>query len=170
MAAREPMDTTTTSSMTGSTAPAATTSYGRFDRYRGPAHAILRIGAGLLFMQHGAQKLLGWFGGVDGSGATVELVSQMGLAGVLELVGGLMIVIGLFTRPVAGILLLEMIAAYFIAHLPQGWVPIENQGELALLYALIWLYFAAAGAGPASVDRQMGRAADRTADTVTARR
>lgn len=170
MAAQEPMDTMTTSSTMGSTAPAATTSYGRFDRYRGPAHAILRIGAGLLFMQHGAQKLLGWFGGMDGSGATAELISQMGLAGVLELVGGLMIVVGLFTRPVALVLLLEMLAAYVLAHLPQGWIPIENQGELALLYALIWLYFAAAGAGPASVDRQMGRDAAATAEAVTARR
>ena len=121
----------------------------------GVTHAILRIGAGLLFMAHGAQKLLGWFGGVDGQGATVELMGQMGLAGVLELVGGALIVIGLFTRPVAVVLALEMIAAYFIAHFPAGLFPIENQGELALLYMLVFLHLAAAGAGPVSADRAM---------------
>jgi putative oxidoreductase len=114
--------------------------------------ATLRIGAGLLFMQHGAQKLLGWFGGFGPDGGTAPLLSQMGLAGFLELVGGLLIVIGLLTRPVALILFVEMLWAYFQAHLPQGVVPIRNGGELALLYALVWLYFAGAGAGPASVD------------------
>ena len=118
--------------------------------------AALRIGAGLLFMQHGAQKLLGWFGGFGPDGGTAPLLSQMGLAGVLELVGGLLIVIGLLTRPVALILFVEMLWAYFQAHLPQGLAPIRNGGELALLYALIWLYFAAAGAGPASVDAAIG--------------
>ena len=124
----------------------------------GPAaHAILRIGAGLLFMQHGAQKLFGLLGGVDGAGATVPLVSQMGLAGVLELVGGLLIVIGLFTRPIAVVLVLEMIAAYFIAHMPQGGFPVQNGGELALLYALVFLFLAATGAGPWSVDDSLAR-------------
>lgn len=115
-------------------------------------HAILRIGAGLLFMQHGAQKLLGWFGGATPEGGAVPLVSLMGLAGILELVGGLLIVIGLLTRPVAAILLLEMIIAYFMAHLPMGAAPIVNQGELALLYALIFLFLLGNGAGPASID------------------
>lgn len=126
---------------------------------RGVSHFalnLLRIGAGLLFMQHGAQKLFGWFGGVDGNGATAELVSLFGLAGILEFFGGLLIVIGLFTVPVAVILLIEMLWAYVQVHLPNSLVPIENQGELALLYALIWLYFAASGAGPASVDQRMG--------------
>ena len=117
-------------------------------------HGILRIGAGLLFMQHGGQKLFGWFGGMGGS--TAELVSTMGLAGVLEFFGGLLIVIGLFTRPVAIVLALQMVAAYFMAHLPQGPVPIENQGELALLYALIWSFFGVAGGGAASLDRVFG--------------
>lgn len=151
MAAREPVDTTTT------TSTVATDSGGRWAGLGGAAHAILRIGAGLLFMQHGAQKLFGWFGGVDGSGATAELVSQFGLAGVLEFFGGAMIVIGLFTRPVAAILLIEMVVAYFQAHIPQGLVPIQNGGELALLYALTWLYFASSGAGPASVDSRISR-------------
>ncbi len=115
-------------------------------------HAILRVGAGLLFMQHGAQKLFGWFGGMGPEGGTAELFSLMGLAGVLEFFGGLFIVLGLFTRPVALILLLEMIGAYVIAHMPQGGAPVENMGELALLYFLIWLYLAGNGAGPASID------------------
>lgn len=121
-------------------------------------HAILRIGAGLLFMQHGLQKLFGWLGGFGGTpGNTAELVSQMGLAGVLEVFGGALIVLGLFTRPVAVILTIEMIAAYFIAHAPQGGFPIQNGGELALLYALVFLMFAAFGAGPASLDRLLSK-------------
>jgi putative oxidoreductase len=123
----------------------------------GPTHALLRIGAGLLFMQHGAQKLFGALGGVDGKGMKVELVGQMGLAGVLEFFGGLLIVIGLATRPVAAVLCLQMIAAYFIAHMPQGGLPVQNGGELALLYALVWAYFAGNGAGPASVDATLAR-------------
>lgn len=119
-------------------------------------HAVLRIGAGLLFMQHGAQKLLGWFGGFGGTpGATAELFTQMGLAGVLELVGGLLIVLGLFTRPVAVLLALEMIAAYVIAHVPQGGAPVQNAGELALLYLLVFVFLAGNGPGPASLDGRM---------------
>ena len=120
-------------------------------------HAILRIGTGLLFMQHGAQKLFGWFGGFGGTpGATAELMSKMGLAGVLEFVGGLLIVLGLLTRPVAVVLLLEMLYAYLTVHMPNGAVPLQNQGELALLYALIFLYLAGNGAGPLSVDAAIG--------------
>jgi putative oxidoreductase len=79
-------------------------------------------------------------------------MSQMGVAGVLELVGGILLTMGLFTRPVAVILLAEMIAAYFIAHLPQGPWPILNQGELALLYASAFLFLAGNGAGAFSLD------------------
>lgn len=113
-------------------------------------HAILRIGAGLLFMQHGAQKLFGLFGG-----NVVELFSQMGLAGVLEFFGGLLIVLGLFTRPVAIVLTLEMLIAYATAHLPRGVVPIQNNGELALLYAIIFVFLIGHGAGPTSLDRRL---------------
>lgn len=131
--------------------------FGALARLAGPTHALLRIGAGLLFMEHGAQKLFGALGGMDGQGAKAELMSQMGLAGVLEFFGGFLIAIGLATRPVAAILCLQMIAAYFIAHFPQGGLPIQNQGELALLYALVWAYFAGNGAGPASVDAALAR-------------
>jgi len=114
--------------------------------------AILRIGAGLLFMQHGAQKLFGAFGGLGGAGQTAPLVSQMGLAGVLELGGGALIAAGLLTRPVAAILVGEMIVAFFQAHFPRGGAPMQNGGELALLYALIFVLLASLGGGPFSVD------------------
>ena len=126
-------------------------------RLAGPTHALLRIGAGLLFMQHGAQKLFGALGGVDGKGASVPLMGQMGLAGVVEFFGGLLIVIGLATRPVAAIAMIQMVAAYFIAHQPQGGMPVQNGGELALLYALVWAFFVGNGAGPLSVDAALAR-------------
>ncbi|MFL5492875.1 MAG: DoxX family protein [Gemmatimonadales bacterium] len=115
-------------------------------------HALLRIGAGLLYMEHGLQKLFGMFGGMGPSGGTVPLVSLMGLAGVLESGGGLLLVLGLFTRPVAAVLVLEMLYAFATVHLPQGGAPIQNHGELPLLYALIWAFLAGNGAGPASLD------------------
>jgi putative oxidoreductase len=123
------------------------------------AVAILRIGAGLLFMQHGLQKLFGLLGGFGGTpGATAPLMSLMGLAGVLEFVGGLLLVVGLFVRPVALILAMEMIVAYVQAHLPNGGFPVQNGGELALLYAFVFFFLAARGAGPISVDARQGRA------------
>ncbi|MFN2433400.1 MAG: DoxX family protein [Gemmatimonadota bacterium] len=118
---------------------------------------LLRIVAGLLFMQHGVQKLFGLLGGVDGEGATVETLSQFWFAGVLEFVGGLLMVLGLFTQPVAFLLSGEMAVAYFTAHLPRGFWPIQNGGELAALYAFIWLFFAAHGAGAWSLDRLLRR-------------
>jgi len=128
------------------------------------AIAVLRIGAGLLFVQHGLQKLFGLLGGFGGTpGETAPLVSLMGLAGVLELVGGVMLVAGLFVRPVALILAVEMVVAYFYAHVPQGGFPIQNGGELALLYALVFGFLAARGAGPVSVDaRRLHTAQERT--------
>ena len=124
--------------------------------YRSTILSIVRIGVGLLFMQHGAQKLLGWFGGMGGPGQTVEFVSQFGLAGLLELLGGALIVLGLFTRITAFLLSGEMLVAFLQAHMPQGGVPMENGGELALLYSAIFLYFVAAGPGRWSVDAMLG--------------
>lgn len=118
-------------------------------------HAVLRIGAGLLFFMHGAPKLFGWFGGFGPDGGRAELVSLMGLAGILEVFGGLLIVLGFLTRPVAVVLALEMVIAYFRAHLPQGPIPYTNGGELALLYMCVWIFLAGNGPGPLSVDRAL---------------
>ena len=126
----------------------------RFD-VGGATHGVLRIGAGLLFFLHGAPKLFGWFGGMGPAGGSAELFSLMGLAGVLEVFGGLAIALGVLTRPVAVVLALEMLAAYFMAHAPQGPVPYANGGELALLYLVVWTFLAGNGAGPWSVDAEL---------------
>lgn len=123
----------------------------------GATHAILRILAGALLFMHGTPKLLGWFGGMGEAGGSAPLFSLMGLAGVLEVFGGLLIVLGLFTRPVAVILALEMIIAYFRAHFPQGPIPYLNGGELALLYMSVWIFLTGNGAGPWSLDGRMRR-------------
>jgi putative oxidoreductase len=120
-------------------------------------HVVLRVAAGLLFLQHGLQKSLGLFGGIDGTGGRPPLESMMGAAGLIETIGGLMIIVGLFTRPVAFILAGEMVAAYAIAHVPNGPWPILNGGELSLLYAGIFLWLAAYGAGPLSIDHGFTR-------------
>jgi putative oxidoreductase len=111
-------------------------------------HTLLRIVTGLMFWQHGAQKLFGWLGGRQ----VQDLTSLLGLAGVLEFFGGLLIIIGLFTRPVAFILSGEMAVAYFMAHQPRALWPIENRGEVVVLFSFIYLFFAAHGAGPYSLD------------------
>ena len=111
---------------------------------------ILRIVTGFLFLQHGTAKLFGapHVAMFDG----LQLMSLMGLAGVLELAGGVLILLGLFTRPVAFILSGMMAVAYFMAHAPNGLLPILNQGELAVVYSFVFLYFSVAGAGAYSVD------------------
>ncbi|MFO1505479.1 MAG: DoxX family protein [Lysobacterales bacterium] len=111
--------------------------------------SLLRIVAALLFMQHGAQKLFGFPGG----GHTVELMSLMGLAGVLEFFGGLLVLLGLFTRPVAFILSGEMAFAYFMVHAHANFWPVINGGDLAVLFCFTFLYLSAAGGGTVSLDR-----------------
>jgi putative oxidoreductase len=145
------------SSSTSDAANARTSAGGALSSLVPAAHALLRIGAGLLFMEHGLQKLFGMFGGMGTPGATVPLASQMGLAGIIECFGGLLLALGLFTRPVALLMALEMIGAYLQAHFPKGGAPLENGGELALLYLLVFLFFAANGAGPASLDSRRTR-------------
>jgi putative oxidoreductase len=105
-----------------------------------------------MFSLHGMQKLLGFFGGPGGKGGTVPFGSLFWFAGALELVGGLLVILGLFTSPVAFILCGEMAVAYFKAHFPQGFLPLVNHGELAVLYCFIFLYLCTAGAGPLSLD------------------
>ena len=117
----------------------------RFEPY---AYALLRIVAGLLFLFHGLQKVFGMYGG-----QAVELVSLRGLAGLIELVGGAMIMIGLYTSPVAFIASGEMAFAYFMSHQPQAFWPIQNRGELAALYCFVFLYISTRGSGPLSVRR-----------------
>ena len=121
----------------------------------GYVYALMRIVVGLAFAQHGAQKLFGVFGGVDGGGATVEMLSLMGVAGVIELGGGLLVAIGLLTRLAAFLASGLMAFAYFMAHAPQGGLPIENRGELALLYMAAFAFLAVSGSGPASLDGKL---------------
>jgi putative oxidoreductase len=118
--------------------------------------SLLRIVAGLLFFQYGCMKLFGWFGGMPGGGG-VHLMSELGLAGVLEFFGGLAILFGVLTRPVAFILSGEMAVAYFQGHQPHGTWPIENHGEPAVLFCFIFLFFAAHGAGEWSIDSVIRR-------------
>ncbi len=113
---------------------------------------LLRIVVGILFIPHGAQKLFGWFGGADSKGGGVPLMSQMGLAGVLEFFGGILILLGLLTQPVAFLLAGEMAVAYFTVHQKQGLAPIQNKGEMAVLFCFVFLVFMAFGAGPWSLD------------------
>ncbi len=110
--------------------------------------ALLRIVAGLMFAMHGTQKLFGW----PGDGTPMPLASMMGFAGVVELVGGLLVAFGLFTGLAAFICSGQMAAAFFMAHFPKGVLPILNQGELAVLYCFLFLYIASHGAGIWSLD------------------
>lgn len=111
--------------------------------------AILRIMTALLFMEHGTMKLLG-FPASPNPGP--PLLSLSGIAGVLELFGGALVALGLFTRPVAFILSGEMAFAYFIAHAPRSFFPVLNGGDAAILYCFVFLYLAVVGAGAWSLD------------------
>jgi len=126
-------------------------------------HSLLRIMAGLLFICPGGMKLLGWFGGMPGGVSGAGLPPLMMVAGVIELVGGLLILLGLFTRPVAFIASGEMACAYFIGHFPHGFWPIQNHGEPAVLLCFIFLFLSASGPGPFSLDHLIWRG--RTART-----
>ena len=116
------------------------------------ALSVLRIIAGFTFSLHGLQKLFGAFGGLGGYGGTAAFGSLIWTAAVLECFGGLLILLGLFTRPVAFLLCGEMAVAYFTAHAPRGFWPVLNGGELAVLYCFIFLYLSIAGPGSVSLD------------------
>ena len=112
--------------------------------------SVLRIVAAFMFMAHGTQKLVNF---PVARASPTPLWSLIGVAGMLEMVGGALLLFGLFTRPVAFVLSGLMAFAYFLAHAPQGFWPIVNRGELAALYSFVFLYFAVAGGGVWSVDR-----------------
>lgn len=139
--------------MTTMTLPHRDTAGLSISRLRVLGHTILRVGAGLLFMQHGAQKLFGVLGGFGSPGATAPMGTLFGLAGILEFFGGALLVLGLLTRPVAVLLAGEMLYAFVTVHAPQGGAPVQNGGELALLYAFIFAFLAIAGGGRVSLDR-----------------
>jgi len=117
--------------------------------------SLLRIMTGLLFLQHGTAKILSF---PPSPMAGISLATPGGIAGIFELVGGALIVVGLFTRPVAFILSGLMAVAYFMAHAPQGFFPLLNGGELAALYCFVFLYLSAAGGGAWSLDRTVRKA------------
>lgn len=113
--------------------------------------------AAFIFIQAGTMKLFAWPMGMPPDGARAQLLTQVGIAGLLEVFGGTLMLLGLFTRPVAFILSGEMAVAYFQFFYPQSTWPIVNNGVAPALYAFVWLYFSAAGAGPWSLDAMRGR-------------
>ena len=120
-------------------------------RFTPQVFAIMRIVVGATFACHGTQKILNW----PPRDFPVKIASLPGAAGIIELVCGVLIVIGLFTGLAAFIASGEMAAAYFLVHFPKGWVPLQNKGELAVVYCFVFLYIAAHGAGIWSVDSRL---------------
>jgi putative oxidoreductase len=121
------------------------------------ALALLRIVSGLLFLEHGTQKFLSFPAG-EFAGAGLALAHPAHFAGIVELVCGALITIGLFTRPAAFLASGTMAVAYWMAHAPQGLFPVNNMGDAAILFCFVFLYLAAAGPGPWSLDARRGRA------------
>jgi len=119
--------------------------------------SLLRIVSAFLFIQVGTAKLWGFPAPVMPGGGTALIASLPGIAGILEAFGGALLLVGLFTRPVAFILSGEMAVAYFIGHAPQGFWPVLNGGSPAALYSFLFLYLSAAGAGPLSIDAARAR-------------
>jgi putative oxidoreductase len=122
--------------------------------------SVLRIVAAFLYICHGTQKLVGFPAAEPRPG--VALFSLLGLACALEILGGTLLLLGLFTRPIAFLLSGEMAVAYFMVHAPQGFWPLVNHGEPAVLFCFVWLYLAAAGAGAWSLDAGGARPRSRT--------
>ena len=125
--------------------------------WSGPLLSVLRVITGLLFLAHGTAKLVQW-PYVEMFKDGVPLASIFGIGGLLEIIGGVLIVLGLFTRITAFVLSGMMAVAYFMFHAPAGFYPIINGGELAIIYSFVFLYLAAAGAGPWSLDAKRAAA------------
>jgi putative oxidoreductase len=119
--------------------------------------SVLRIVAAFMFFLAGTTKLFAFPAGMPPNGGTAALMSEIGIGGVLEVFGGALLLLGLFTRPVAFLLAGEMAIAYFQFHFPNGFWPTVNGGVAAALYCFVWLYFSAAGAGPWSLDAMRGK-------------
>jgi putative oxidoreductase len=114
--------------------------------------SVLRIAAAFVFIQFGTAKLFAFPASIMPDGSTVPVASQIGVAAVLETFGGLLLLLGLFTRPIAFLLSGEMAFAYFIGHAPMGFWPVLNMGTPAILFCFLWLYISSAGPGPLSLD------------------
>ncbi len=127
------------------------------NRVQGAALSLLRIVSGLLFVCPGGMKLFGWFGGMPASAGSDGLPPLILAAGVIEVLAGTLILLGLFTRIAAFVSSGQMAFAYFIGHFPQGFWPIQNGGQPAVLFCFIFLYLAAAGGGPFSLDAMIRR-------------
>jgi len=121
--------------------------------------SVLRIVAAFMFIQNGTMKLFAWPMGMPPDNSTAVFGTQIWLGGILETFGGALMLLGLFTRPVAFILSGEMAVAYFQFHQPNGLWPIQNQGTAAVLFCFLWLYYSAAGAGVWSLDAMRRRRA-----------
>jgi putative oxidoreductase len=121
-----------------------------FDRYTPYALAVLRIVTALIFMEHGTQKLIGF--PAPPEGGQPPLLSLFGIGGILELGGGLLVLVGLFTRPAAFLLAGEMAVAYWMVHAPQSFYPVLNRGDAAILYCFVFLLFVFTGPGAWSID------------------
>ena len=124
-------------------------------RWEPHVRSVLRIVSAFMFMLHGTQKILNF--PPSPRYEHLQLLSQTGVAGLLELIGGALLLIGLFSRPVAFVLSGEMAFAYFLAHAPRGLLPIANGGDLSVLYCFVFLYLWVAGPGPWSLDSLRGR-------------
>jgi putative oxidoreductase len=120
------------------------------------ALSVLRIVAGLMIIEHGMSKLFGW--PVVPAFAQLKLFSLFGAAGVIETVGGALLILGLFTQPAAFILSGEMAVAYFVVHEPRSFFPLVNGGALAIIYCFAFLYLSTAGGGPWSLDAALKKA------------
>jgi putative oxidoreductase len=126
------------------------------ERWAGPLLSVLRIVTGLTFLEHGAQKLLGFPPMAPGS-PPITAFTMFWAGGILELVGGLLVLLGLLTRPIAFILAGEMAVAYWMFHAPKSAFPAINGGDAAILYCFVFLYLSAAGPGPWSLDAMFRR-------------